>query len=295
MSRKKKRVILFGGAGFLGEYIVKELLKIKYFVIVFDTKKFEYKDKNLRFIKGDINNYSQVKKAVRKCIYVFNLAGISDIGEALKDPKGTVKTNILGTVNILEACKEFKIKKHVFASSIYVLSSQGGFYRTSKSACELYIQEYKKRYNLDFTIIRYGSVYGEKASIKNGISKIIFNYFKTGKLKYSGTKNAIRNFIHVKDAAKLTIKTLSKKYTNFSVLITGNQSIKIKDLMNYLKKELGTKKKLVYSNKTELGHYDKNPYSYKKIKNKVLKFKEKISFYNNMDMLINYIKNEQFK
>ena len=94
-------------------------------------------------------------------------------------------------------------------------------------------------------------------------------------MKYSGTKNAIRNFIHVKDAAKLTIKTLSKKYTNFSVLITGNQSIKIKDLMNYLKKELGTKKKLVYSNKTEFRHYDKNPYSYKKIKNKVLKFKEK--------------------
>ena len=118
----EKRVILFEELT-LGEYIVKELLKIKYFVIVFDTKKFEYKDKNLRFIKGDINNYSQVKKAV-KCIYVFNLAGISDIGEALKNPKGTVKTNILGTVNILEA-QRIKIK-NMFLQVAYILSSQGG-------------------------------------------------------------------------------------------------------------------------------------------------------------------------
>ena len=128
------------------------------------------------FIKGDIKNYRLVEKAIKGCKYVINLAGISDIGVSLKKPVETVKTNILGTINILEACKKFKIKKHIFASTVYVLSSQGGFYRTINT--QGYIQEYKKRYNLNFTIIRYGSIYGEGASNKNGITKIIYHSLK---------------------------------------------------------------------------------------------------------------------
>ena len=290
-----KKIIIYGGCGFLGTYVVKELLGKNYFVIVFDKIKKKLKNKNLKYIKGDINNYKQVKKAMKNCEYVINLAGISDIGEALKKPIETVKTNILGTVNILEACKDLNINKHIFASSIYVLSSQGGFYRTSKCSSELYIQEYKKRYNLDYTIIRYGSIYGEGANIKNGITNIIYNCLKSGELRYSGTIKAVRNFIHAKDAAKLTIKALSQRYSNASVLITGGTKVKIKDLMNYLKKKLGIQKKLVYSNRTELGHYNTNPFSYKKIKNKVLKFRQKKELKKNLDNLITHIKNEQFR
>ena len=150
-----KKVIVFGGAGFLGRYIVKDLVRKKYKVKVFDQKKINFKDKNISCIIGNISNLSQVMKAVKGSSYVFNLAGISDIGESIKNPIGTVNINILGTVNILEASRLAGVKKIIFASSIYVLSNQGGFYRTSKNACELYIQEYKKRFNLNYTILRF--------------------------------------------------------------------------------------------------------------------------------------------
>lgn len=288
-----KKIVVFGGSGFLGKHIIEELLKKKYFVRVFDKKKLFINNKNLKFVKGKIENFNHVKTVVKNCDYVINLAGISDIGEAIKDPTATVKVNILGNLNILEACKFNKIKKYIFASTIYVLSNQGGFYRTSKASCELYIQEFKKRFNLDFTIVRYGSIFGEGAPLKNGVSKIISNALIKNKLTYSGTNKAIRNFIHVEDAAKMTIKTLSKKYNNLSILITGNKKIKIKYLMNYLKKKLGIKHKLIYNNKTELGHYDKTPFSYEKIRNKTLRFKQIRKFEHNVDNLIKFLKNEK--
>ena len=69
----------------------------------------------------------------------------------------TVRNNILGTVNILELSKKYKVKRIIYASSIYSISVQGGFYRCSKKAAEDYIEEYYKRYGLNFTILRYGS------------------------------------------------------------------------------------------------------------------------------------------
>ena len=83
-----------------------------------------------------------LKKIIKGAEIVYHFAAIANIGEALANPINTVKTNILGTVNILEICRRYKVKRFVFASSIYVHSSQGGFYRTSKQSSELYIEEY---------------------------------------------------------------------------------------------------------------------------------------------------------
>ena len=71
-------------------------------------------------------------KAIKGNDFVYNFAGISDIEESIKKPRETVKINILGTINTLEASLKSNIKKYLFASSIYVLSSQGGFYKTGK-------------------------------------------------------------------------------------------------------------------------------------------------------------------
>ncbi len=288
-----KKVIVFGGAGFLGRYIVKDLVRKKYKVKVFDQKKINFKDKNISCIIGNISNLSQVMKAVKGSSYVFNLAGISDIGESIKNPIGTVNINILGTVNILEASRLAGVKKIIFASSIYVLSNQGGFYRTSKNACELYIQEYKKRFNLNYTILRFGSIFGEGANVKNSISKIINYALRYNKIKYSGTKNALRKFLHVRDASSATIKAISKKYSNKALLITGKRNFKIKNLLRYLKKKMKIKKNIEFGNKTDMGHYDKSPFSYKPIRNETYILKNSKYFFKRVDNLIENLKNEK--
>ena len=84
-----------------------------------------------------------------------------------------MKVNILGTVQALELCCKHNIKRFIQASTIYVNSSEGGFYRSSKKAAEDYVREYKKNYNLSYTIIRFGSLYGRRADDTNGVRKII--------------------------------------------------------------------------------------------------------------------------
>ena len=74
-----------------------------------------------KMIIGDIQNVSLLEKVIKGSEIVYNFAAIADIGEALEDPTQTVKTNILGTVNILELCKKYQVKRFVFASSIYLL------------------------------------------------------------------------------------------------------------------------------------------------------------------------------
>ena len=79
-------------------------------------------------------------KAVEGKQIVFNFAGIADIGEANVRPVDTVRYNILGNINILEACLNKSVKRYIFASTVYVYSKSGGFYRCSKQACEAYIE-----------------------------------------------------------------------------------------------------------------------------------------------------------
>ena len=76
--------------------------------------------------------FNEVNKAIKGNDLVFNFAGLSDIDDANKDPIGTVKSNILGNTNILESCRKRKVSRFIFASTVYVYSNLGGFYRVSK-------------------------------------------------------------------------------------------------------------------------------------------------------------------
>ena len=146
-----KKIIIFGGSGFIGLNLAKLLLKRNYKVTIFDQKKNNLKNKNLKHIIGNIENFKKVDRSIKGNDYVYNFAGIADIGESIYKPIETVKINILGTINTLESCVKHKIKKYLFASSIYVMSNQGAFYRASKKSCEIYIEEYNRRFNQKFT------------------------------------------------------------------------------------------------------------------------------------------------
>lgn len=258
------KAIVFGGNGFLGRYIVKELISRNFKVTVFDTHTLKKKHTNkFNFIKGDIENKNKVINAIKGQDIVYHLAGISDIGDAMISSIKTSKTNIIGTLNILEGCIKYKIKRFIFSSTIYVLSKQGGFYKASKQSAELFIEEYNKIHNLNFTIIRFGSIYGKGADPRNGISKLINSALNKKNIIYGGTNLAIRRFLHVKDAAIASVNILKKKYQNKSFLITGNKNIKIVSLITFIKKLLKNNKKVYYKRKPLMGHYDKSPFTYK--------------------------------
>lgn len=293
MKYRKKifKCLVTGGSGFLGSHLSDQLTKLGHKVTIFDKKKSYWKKKNQKMIQGDLLNTNHVNKAVKKNDIIFHFAGLSDLNEALNEPKKSIMLNIIGTVNLLDAAKKFKIKRFIHASSIYVNSEQGGFYRSSKRAAEDYIEEYKKRFDLDFTIIRFGSLYGERSDESNGVKKVVKKSIKTNKITYYGSRNSVREYIHVVDAAKVCIQAMRKEHRNKHIIATGPKKIKVKSFLLILKKIFGNRKKIVFINKKKHGHYIKNPYTYKFRKGKKIHLKSQINFEEGLKNLIKEVKN----
>lgn len=258
-----KKIIVFGGAGFLGSHICDKLSIQKYKVTIFDKINSPYLRKDQKMIIGDIFSFNEVNKAVKGNDLVFNFAGLSDIDDANKDPIGTVKSNILGNTNILESCRKRKVSRFIFASTVYVYSNLGGFYRASKQACENYIENYNKEFGLKYSILRYGSLYGPRSDNKNGIYRFISSAIKNNTLKFNGSPESIREFIHVEDAAESTLKILNKKFINKHIIITGNQTISINNLFKMICEILSKNKITIKFNKPkEAVHYKLTPYGF---------------------------------
>ena len=256
------KAIVFGGAGFLGSHVADALTKADYDVIIFDIKKSLYLQKGQKMIVGDILDRAAVEKAVRECDIVYNFAGVADIEEAERKPIETVESNILGNTIILEACRLNKVKRFVFASSLYVYSAVGSFYRSSKQACELLIEDYQKVFDLPYTILRYGSLYGPRADERNYIHKILKQAITEGKITSFGKGEDLREYIHVEDAARCSVEILSKEFENQYVILTGNQPMRRKDLLIMIKEMLGNKIELEFLPTEPNLHYEITPYTF---------------------------------
>ena len=150
----------------------------------------------------------------------------------------------------------------MFASTIYVYSQDGNFYRCSKQAAESFIEEYNRLFKLDYTILRYGSIYGPRSDNRNGLYKIIKAAIDKNEIIYEGDKEARREYIHVEDAADASVEMLEKKFRNQNIILTGQQSLKVYDVMKMLSEILGIEKSLKFKDKKDSGHYSRTPYSY---------------------------------
>ena len=258
------QITVFGGAGFLGSHVCDELTKKGYKVRIFDVEKSKYIKKNQSMIVGDILKSSDVNEAVKDSEYIYHFAGLADIKEAKQKPIDTIKSNILGTTNILDACRRHNVKRFLFASTIYVYSDLCSFYRSSKQSCELIIENYFEEYDLNYTILRYGSLYGRRANKFNFIKHAITQALIDGKIDRKGDGTEIRDYIHVKDAARASASVLTKDFINSHLMIKGTQSIKVNELLRMINEIMGNKIKINYSKEMHYeGHYQLTPYSFR--------------------------------
>ncbi|HHT9113500.1 MAG TPA: NAD-dependent epimerase/dehydratase family protein [Candidatus Wunengus sp. YC65] len=256
------KAIVFGGSGFLGSHVADALSDAGFDVIIYDIKPSPHLRISQKMIVGDILDEKTVERAVEGCDIVYNFAGIADIRESRQKPLDSVRFNIVGNSIVLEACRKAHIKRFVFASSLYVYSKAGSFYRSTKQSCELLIENYHEVFGLSYTILRYGSLYGPRADENNFIHRIIKQALIEKKILREGDGEEIREYIHVYDAAKSSIEILSDEFANQHVIITGNQQMKVKDLLLMIREMLDNKIEIEYIPATSNYHYEITPYTF---------------------------------
>jgi UDP-glucose 4-epimerase len=170
----------------------------------------------------------------------------------------------MGNLNILEACKQNgNIKRFVYASSAYALSTEGSFYGLSKQSSEKLTEEYYKRYGLNYTVIRYGSLYGERASHNNYIYNLLYNAIHNGELSYKGDGEDLREYIHAADAAKLSVDIIEDiQYENEHIILTGIEKLKRIELLTMINEIMGNKLEIRKISDENMGHYKITPYTF---------------------------------
>jgi UDP-glucose 4-epimerase len=243
-GQSSRRVLVTGGAGFIGANLVRVLLKRGCAVTVLDdlsTGRVEYlKDLPIQFLQGDILDWPTVRRAVAGQDGVVHLAAQTGVSGSISDPRRDCEVNVLGTLNLLEACRaemaEVKGKKEklayverlgsrfVFASSNAPLGRQAppasedkaglpiSPYGASKLAGEAYCLAYEGTWQLETVALRFGNVYGPFSSHK---SSVIARFFKDilshGNVILDGDGEQTRDFIYVQDLCKAIVLALESE------------------------------------------------------------------------------------
>jgi UDP-glucose 4-epimerase len=257
-----KKICVIGGSGFLGSHVCDQLSDAGYEVRIYDSKPSIWAREDQMMIVGNLLDMEGLSNAISGCDAVYNFAAIADLDDALNRPLDTIKVNILGNAMVLEACRANNVNRYILASSIYVHSAEGGFYRCSKHAAEQFTEEYQKRYSLDYSILRYGSLYGPRSDRRNGLWRIVKNALEQGEVAYEGDPESMREYIHVIDAAKASVIALGDEFKNQHLVFTGQEPMKVDDLLKMLAEILGIKAPIKFINGKKDGHYVRTPYSY---------------------------------
>lgn len=273
-NSKQKKVLLIGGAGYIGSVLSNSLIKNKFKVAIFD--KFIYGNKHLKkrnyeLIKGDTNNIEQLFNVIKDVDYVIHLAEL--VGDPLCAirPENTYKTNFLSTITISNICKNLKIEKFIYFSSCSVYGSNINekpldetsilnplsIYAKIKLMCEKAIMQSADDYFKPI-IVRLGTVFGYSPRMRLDlvINSLVYKAIKFKKIMVNGG-NQWRPFIHLDDISKIILKILKnqRKIKGKNIYNIVGENRRILDVAKDIKKILPSTKIIVDNKNTDKRNY----------------------------------------
>jgi len=249
----KDKVIVTGGAGFIGSHLVDRLVSMDYDILVIDNLLSGSEDnlnRSAEFLKKDIRD-DDLDSVLEKYSpsFIFHLAAQIDVRKSLADPIWDEGINIRGTLNLLEAAAKVKIKKIIFSSTggaIYgetkyadenLLPKPLSPYGVAKLTCEHYLRVYSKWKNLPFTSLRYGNVYGPRQDPygEAGVVAIFCNQLIKGKKSILyGHGTMVRDYIYVSDVVEANILSMDRGDGSIYNIGTGKPTT-VNELFSVLK------------------------------------------------------------
>jgi len=258
------KIVLLGGSGYIARHVIKYLTG-EHDVTVFDKYIPELPSDNVRYEIGNILDKKSVFNVLNGQDIVFNFVAMPSIEECNSHIYEAVELNVLGNINVLDGCVENNIKRYIYASSVYALSKYGGVYGITKRLTEELVLHYHKTQGVEFTVLRYGTIYGPEEGQGNSLYLLIKQAIEENAIYYQGDGNELREYIHIEDVGRLTAKSILEEYKNEFFMITGLHPYKISDVLELIEEILDRKIEIKYMANKKKYHYSKTPANYREI------------------------------
>ncbi len=262
-------ILVTGGAGFIGSHIVDKLIENNYDVIILDNLTTGNKNNinpKAEFVNADIRDKDLDEKINFKDVeVVIHQAAQINVRYSVENPVNDANINILGIINILEFMEKYDINKIIFASSVGIYGESNYLpvdenhpinplspYGLSKYVGEEYIKLYNRLYGIEYAILRYSNVYGERQDPRGEagvISIFIDKMLKNQNPVIFGDGNQTRDFVYVGDVARANLMALNWK--NEIVNIGTGKETSVNELFNIIKNEIGFKGTAIYDTPRE--------------------------------------------
>lgn len=266
----KNTTIVTGGAGFIGSHLAEELLKRGYQVIILDDLSTGKRGNiepiltqgNIQFIEGSVTDLPLLNKLFQNVSYVFHLAAIPSVPRSIESPLASHNVNITGTLNVLLAAKDNKVKKVIYASSSAVYGDTPTLpkredmppnpqspYAVTKLAGEYYCQVFYEVFDLPTICLRYFNVYGPRQDPSSQYAAVIPRFidrlFKDESPIIFGDGEQTRDFTFVKDAAEANILATESDATGVFNIGTGRR-VSINELARLITRFMDKDSKPIY-------------------------------------------------
>jgi len=260
------KVLVTGGAGFIGSHVVDKLLQENCQVVIMDNLSTGLEaniNSAATFINMDIRSNEVLALFIAEQFdSVIHLAAQTMVNKSLENPDYDCDVNISGTVNILEACRKTNVKRVVFSSTAATygnvtdlpvlensFTNPTSFYGLSKLTCENYLSLYYKVYGLSYVVLRYANVYGERQGDggEGGVVSIFTRKIHQEEpVQIFGDGNQTRDFIYVGDIANANYQALVSTHANNIYNISTQTETTVNTLIEYMGKVAGKPVKKVY-------------------------------------------------
>ena len=258
-----KKVVVTGGAGFIGSHLSEELVRQGFHVIILDNLSTGKVDnielllnkENAEFVRGSITNFSLLKQLFQGVDHVFHQAAIPSVPRSIEDPRAFHDTNVTGTLNVLLAARDNGVSKVIYASSSSVYGDTPTLpkvedmtpdpqspYAVTKLAGEYYCQVFNRVYGLPNVCLRYFNIYGPRQDSSSQYAAVVPRFLGRVYQKSSpvifGDGEQTRDFTFVKDAVEANILAAESDATG-TFNISRGESISINQLAELIIRLLG--------------------------------------------------------
>jgi UDP-glucose 4-epimerase len=242
-AEPRSRVLVTGGAGFIGRRLARSLAKEGHEVTVLDLRPFQ--DAEIASLIGDIRVTSDVAGAVQPGVdAIFHLAALTSVVDTIKDPAGTYATNVTGTFNLLEAAREAEVKSFMLASTNAVVGNVGDAviterapmrplspYGATKAAGEMLLSAYAGVYGIAACSMRFSNVYGPGMEAKDSFIPRLMRAARDGKgVQVRGDGTMMRDVIHVDDIVAAITAAWQAGHVG-PVIFGSGQSVSVNEMV----------------------------------------------------------------